>query len=83
MKKLPWMVGGIGAGLAAYFLVNRVAPGYADVGSDIENTSGRMSLWGWKAWLRGKGTSLVGALKERAGQALNNDQLVAEKKGPA
>lgn len=78
MKKLPWIVGGVGAGLAAYFLVNRIAPEYADVGSDIENASGKMSLWGWKARIKGKGTSLVGALKERAGQALNNEQLVAE-----
>lgn len=37
-----------------------------------------MSLWGWKGRLKGKGTSLVGALKEQAGHALNNEKLVAE-----
>jgi len=78
MKKLPWIVGGVGAGLAAYFLVNRIAPGYSDVTSNVENASGKMSIWGWKARLKGNATSLVGALKEQAGHALNNEKLVAE-----
>lgn len=78
MKKFPWIVAGVGAGVAAYLLVDRLAPGYADVGSDIENASGRMSLWGWKSRLKGKGTRLVGSLKEGAGYVLKNDELVAE-----
>ncbi len=78
MKKLPWIVGGVGVGLAAFVLVRRIAPGYADAGSDIDHASGKMSLWGWKARLKGKGTSLAGGLKEKTGHALNNEQLVAE-----
>jgi uncharacterized protein YjbJ (UPF0337 family) len=78
MKTFPWIAVGVGAGLTTYLLLERFTPGYAAVGSDIDNASGKMSLWGWKTRLKGKGTSLVGALKERAVQALENGQLVAE-----
>jgi uncharacterized protein YjbJ (UPF0337 family) len=53
-------------------------PGYADASTDIENASGKMSVWGWKARIKGKGNHLVGALKEQTGHMLDNGQLIAE-----
>ena len=48
MKAMPWIVAGLGVGIAAYVVADRLAPAYADLGNVVENASGKLSLWGWK-----------------------------------
>ena len=78
MKAMPWIVAGLGVGIAAYVVADRLAPAYADLGNVVENASGKLSLWGWKERLLGKGKGVAGRVKEQTGKVLHNEHLVAE-----
>jgi uncharacterized protein YjbJ (UPF0337 family) len=78
MKALPWIIAGLGAGIAAYIVLNQPGPEYATGNDDIENAAGRTSLWGSKQRLSGTGVGLVGKFKEGVGRATGNDQLADE-----
>jgi len=78
MKALPWIIAGVGAGIAAYIVLNQPGPQYVTGDGDIEYAADRTSLWGSKQRFAGKGVGLVGKLKEGLGRAAGNEQLADE-----
>jgi uncharacterized protein YjbJ (UPF0337 family) len=78
MKALPWLIAGVGFGLAAYFVLNQPGPQYATGNDDIEDAAGRTTFWGSKQRVRGAGRDLVGKLKEGAGRIAGDDDLAGE-----
>jgi uncharacterized protein YjbJ (UPF0337 family) len=78
MKALPWIIAGVGLGLATYFVVNQPGPRYATGDPDVDDAADKTSTWGSKQRLAGKGGAFVGKLKEGAGRATGNDQLAGE-----
>jgi len=78
MKAIPWIIAGVGIGLAAYVVLNQPGPQYATGNDDIEDAAGKTTLWGSKQRLAGTGRGLVGKLKEGVGRATGNDDLAVE-----
>ncbi len=78
MKALPWIIAGVGLGLAVYFVSNQPGPQYATGNDDVEDAASKTSLWGSKQRLTGQGGGLVGKLKQGVGQATGNDKLAGE-----
>ena len=78
MKSLPWIIAGIGVGLAAYVLANQPGPQYATGNDDVEDAARNTSAWGSKQRITGKGGALKGKLKEGFGRATGDDQLAGE-----
>jgi uncharacterized protein YjbJ (UPF0337 family) len=78
MKSIPWVIAGVGVGLAAYVLLNQPGPQYATGNDDIEDAAGNTSLWGSKQRIKGKGGSLFGKAKEGFGRATGNEDLAGE-----
>jgi uncharacterized protein YjbJ (UPF0337 family) len=78
MKALPWLIAGVGLGLAAYFVLNQPGPQYATGNDDIEDAAGKTALWGSKQRIKGTGRGLGGKLKEGVGRATGDDQLESE-----
>jgi uncharacterized protein YjbJ (UPF0337 family) len=75
MKALPWVIAGVGVGIAAYVVLNQPGPQYATGNDDVEYAAGRTTFWGSKQRLSGAGGNLAGKLKEGIGRATGNDQL--------
>ena len=78
MKALPWILAGIGVGIATYVVLNQPGPQYATGNDDVEDAAAKTSLWGSKQRLSGTGGTLVGKLKEGVGRATGDDQLADE-----
>jgi len=78
MKALPWLIAGVGFGLAAYFVLNQPGPQYATGNDDIEDAAGRTTFWGSKQRAGGAGRGLVGKLKEGVGRIAGDDDLAGE-----
>ena len=78
MKALTWLIGGIGLGLAVYFVVNQPGPQYATGNDDIEDAAGKTAFWGSKQRVKGTGAGLVGKFKEGVGRATGDEQLEGE-----
>lgn len=78
MKALPWIIAGIGVGLAAYFVLNQPGPEYATGNDDVEDAAGKTSLWGSKQRISGKGAGLVGKIKETVGRVTGDEDLAGE-----
>ena len=78
MRALPWIIAGVGMGLAAYIVLNRPGPEYATGNDDIENFAGKTALWGSKQRISGTGRGLVGKFKEGLGQVSGDDRLSDE-----
>jgi uncharacterized protein YjbJ (UPF0337 family) len=78
MNAFPWVIAGVGAGLAAYFILNQPDPQFATGYDEIEDAAGKTAFWGSKQRVRGAGGSLVGKLKEGVGRATGDDQLETE-----
>ena len=78
MKALPWIVAGVGLGLAAYFVLNQPGLQYAGGDDDVEDAADRTALWGSKQRVAGAGGGLSGKLKEGLGRVAGNDNLEAE-----
>jgi uncharacterized protein YjbJ (UPF0337 family) len=78
MKTLPWIIAGVGIGLAVYFVVNQPGPRYATGDPDVDDAANETSFWGSKQRLSGKVGGLAGKLKEGVGRATGNDQLAGE-----
>ena len=78
MKAFPWIIAGIGVGIAAYVVLNQPGPQYATGNDDVEEAAGRTTLWGSKQRLYGTGGDLAGKLKEGIGRITGDDQLADE-----
>lgn len=78
MKALPWIIAGIGFGLAAYFVINQPRPEYATGSDTVENAANRTSLWGSKSRASGKGKSVLGMVKEGIGRAVGSQSLAED-----
>ncbi len=78
MKSLPWIIAGVGFGLAAYVILNQPGPQYATGSDTVEDAAGKTSLWGSKQRLKGTGGGLVGKVKEGVGNATGDDELAGE-----
>jgi uncharacterized protein YjbJ (UPF0337 family) len=78
-SSMPWIVAGIGAGIAAtYFLMNQPRlqseSGYDSVDEGAARTYG----WGSKARLSGAGTNIVGQVKEGVGRITGREDIAGE-----
>jgi uncharacterized protein YjbJ (UPF0337 family) len=78
MKALTWVIAGVGAGVAAYIVLNQPGPRYANGDEDVEYAADRTALWGSKQRLSGTGGSLAGKFKEGIGRVTGDDQLAGE-----
>jgi uncharacterized protein YjbJ (UPF0337 family) len=78
MKALTWVITGVGAGIAAYIVLNQPGPRYATGDDDVEYAAGRATLWGSKQRISGIGGGLAGKLKEGLGRATGNEQLAGD-----
>ena len=78
MKALTWVITGVGAGIAAYIVLNQPGPRYATGDDDVEYAAGRAALWGSKQRISGVGGGLAGKLKEGIGRATGNEQLAGD-----
>jgi uncharacterized protein YjbJ (UPF0337 family) len=78
MKTLAWVIAGVGAGIAAYIVLNQPGPRYATGDDDVEYAAGRAALWGSKQRISGIGGGLAGKLKEGIGRATGNEQLAGD-----
>ncbi len=78
MKAFPWIIAGIGAGIAAYVMLNQPGPQYATGNDDVEDAASRTTAWGSKQRIFGTGGNLAGKLKEGVGRVSCDDQLADE-----
>jgi uncharacterized protein YjbJ (UPF0337 family) len=78
MKALTWVIAGVGAGIAAYIVLNQPGPQYASGDDDVEYVAGRATFWGSKQRISGAGSGLAGKLKEGIGRATGNERLEGE-----
>jgi uncharacterized protein YjbJ (UPF0337 family) len=78
MKSLLWLLVGVGAGIAAYYILNQPGPQYATGNDTIEDAVRTAASWGSKQRIEGAGGNLVGKLKEGLGQVTGDDQLAGE-----
>jgi uncharacterized protein YjbJ (UPF0337 family) len=78
MRALPWIIAGVGVGLAAYFVLNQPGPQFATGDDDVEDAARKTANWGSKQRLKGTGRGLVGKLKEGVGRVTGDDQLATE-----
>jgi uncharacterized protein YjbJ (UPF0337 family) len=78
MKALTWVIAGVGAGIAAYIVLNQPGPQYATGDDDVEYAAGRATLWGSKQRISGVGGALAGKVKEGLGRATGNEQLAGD-----
>ncbi len=78
MKALTWVIAGVGASIAAYFVLNQPGPRYATGDDDVEYAAGRAAFWGSKQRISGIGGGLAGKLKEGIGRATGNEQLAGD-----
>jgi uncharacterized protein YjbJ (UPF0337 family) len=81
MKAFPWLIAGLTIGAAAVVIavLNESAPAYAD--SDVEHAANKAGAWGAKQRVKGSGGSLLGAAKQKLGEATGNYDLADEGAG--
>ncbi|MBB5344590.1 CsbD family protein [Tunturibacter empetritectus] len=83
MKGLPWILAGIGVGIAVTFLLfvdlsDQPEPAY-DIGYDGFTDAARKTFaWGTRKQAEGKVGSFAGAIKQGAGKLIGNQNMVAE-----
>jgi uncharacterized protein YjbJ (UPF0337 family) len=78
MKALTWVIAGVGAGIAAYIILNQPGPRYSTGDDDVEYAADRATLWGSKQRLYGTGSRVAGKVKEGIGRITGDDQLAGE-----
>jgi len=78
MKALPWIIAGVGVGLATYFALNQPGLQYATGNDDVEDAAAETSLWGSKQRLAGTGGQILGKVKKSVGRVTGDDQLAGE-----
>jgi uncharacterized protein YjbJ (UPF0337 family) len=79
MKALPWIVAGVGVGLAvALVILNQPEPQTASGWDSIEDAADRTWRWGSKSRFSGAGTKAAGKLKEGLGRVTGDPDLADE-----
>jgi uncharacterized protein YjbJ (UPF0337 family) len=78
MKALTWVIAGVGAGIAAYIILNQPGPRYSTGNDDVEYAADRATLWGSKQRLYGTGSGVAGKVKESIGRITGDDQLAGD-----
>jgi uncharacterized protein YjbJ (UPF0337 family) len=79
MKTLPWILAGVGAGVAvAYVILNQPKPQAATGWDSVENAARRTTGWGSKSRLSGAGSKVAGKLKEGIGRITGDADLADE-----
>jgi uncharacterized protein YjbJ (UPF0337 family) len=81
MKALPWILAGVGFGLAGYFLLNQPPAEHATGNDAVEDAAGKTTLWGSKQRVAGSGFGLGGKVKEGFGKLTGDEDLQAEGAG--
>jgi uncharacterized protein YjbJ (UPF0337 family) len=79
MKALPFLIAGAAFAAVAYFIANPIDPDYAD--SDVERLANKTNTWGAKQRMEGTGGSLLGAAKQKFGEATGDYALADEGAG--
>jgi len=75
MKSLGWILAGVGAGMAAYLVLNRPEPKYATGSDTLDRAARKTADWGSKNRISGTGQSFVGSVKESFGRATGDPDL--------
>jgi uncharacterized protein YjbJ (UPF0337 family) len=76
MKGLPWIIAGVGIGLALTYLVMNEPERQSETGWDsVENAADRTWRWGSKSRFSGATTNVAGKLKESVGRIIGDDDL--------
>ena len=79
MRALPWIMAGVGAGIAAtYLLMNQPSAQIATGYDSVEEGAARTAGWGDKARLTGMGRNVAGKVKEGFGRITGNANLANE-----
>jgi uncharacterized protein YjbJ (UPF0337 family) len=83
MKTLPWIVAGVGAGMATYMMLRQQrTPQLATAAGTgygaVDDAANRTDAWGDQQRVAGAGTNVVGKVKEGLGRLTGNDQLASE-----
>ena len=78
MKALPWILAGVGVGLATYFVLHATTRRYAIGAEEVEGAANKTSRWGTKQRVMGNVGRAVGKIKEGIGKAAGDDSLAAE-----
>lgn len=79
MKSLPWIMAGVGAGIAAtYLMMNQPRMQSASGYDSVEEGAARTFGWGSKARLTGMGRNVAGKVKEGLGRMTGNSDMESE-----
>ncbi len=79
MRALPWILAGVGAGVAVTFLLfNGDQPEYATGSTSVERAARKTFGWGAGKEAEGKVGSVAGAVKQGIGQLTGNDRMADE-----
>jgi uncharacterized protein YjbJ (UPF0337 family) len=78
MRAFPWIIAGIGIGVAACVILNPPVPEDTMVSDDVEHAARRTFGWGTKQRATGAGQQVVGKIKEGFGNITGNDDLAGE-----
>lgn len=78
-SSLPWIFAGIGAGIAATWILMNQPRLQSETGYDtVEDAAARTSGWGSRARIGGAGRNVVGRVKEGVGRLSGRDDLAGE-----
>jgi uncharacterized protein YjbJ (UPF0337 family) len=79
----PWLIAGLAVGAAVAVILGnseeQAYPAYGD--PDVERVANKAGAWGAKQRVSGAGSSLVGAAKQKFGEATGNYDLADEGAG--
>lgn len=82
MRALPWIVAGVGVGIAATVLLfNSSEPEYATGYDGVEGAARKSFGWGAKKQAEGKIGSVAGAIKQGVGHLTGDQQMADEGAG--
>jgi uncharacterized protein YjbJ (UPF0337 family) len=78
-SNLPWIFAGIGAGIAATWVLMNQPRTQANTGYDsVEEGAARTFGWGSKARVSGAGRNVIGQVKEGLGRLAGRDDIAGE-----
>lgn len=78
-SSMPWIVAGIGAGIAATYILMNQPRLQSDTGYDsVDEGAARTYGWGSKARVSGAGRNIVGQMKEGVGRLGGRDDIAGE-----
>jgi uncharacterized protein YjbJ (UPF0337 family) len=78
-SSMPWIIAGIGAGIAATYLLMNQPTGQMDTGyGSVEEGAARTYGWGTKNRFSGAGRNVVGRVKEGIGRVTGREDIADE-----